>query len=273
MSKGEMMMSFLGYGIYQFCNNKPLLTKTSLQAYPIKICNNSRNSIVPCSKRMSSFLLSKREGSMTVEASIAVPVFLFAMVNLLSIILQFGEYSSNLADMHRKAMELAVHAHILGETSEIDNELVILNKLQTLEPMIPIMGFNTATVPIKCRVRKWTGYDVKNTTVSNDEKEWVYITPNGSAYHKNPNCSYLNPKIYSAVTETIGEHRNASGEIYRQCESCKDVTLTGLCFFTEYGNRYHSTLKCSGLKRTIYSVILSEVEGRHLCGKCSSQGE
>ena len=33
-----------------------------------------------------------------------------------------------------------------------------------------------------------------------EEKEWVYITPSGNAYHKNPNCSYLNPQIYSAVT-------------------------------------------------------------------------
>lgn len=270
MSKGEMMMSFLSYGIYQFCNNKPLLEKTSLQAYPKRCSNKSRNSRFPCSKRMSSFLLSNREGSMTVEASIAVPVFLFAMVNLLSIILQFGEYSSNLADMHRNAKELAVHAHILEDAG---NDLVILSKIQALEPMVPIMGFDTATTIVSCRVRKWTGYDVMKAAVTNEEKEWVYITPNGRAYHINPNCSYLNPQIYSAVTEEIGKYRNASGEIYHQCETCRDITLTGICFYTEYGNRYHSTLKCSGLKRTIYSVQLSEVEGRHLCGKCSAQGE
>lgn len=273
MSKGEVMMSFLGYGIYLFCNNKPLLEKTSLQAYPKRCCNNSRNSIISCSKRMSSFLLSNMEGSMTVEACIAVPVFLFTIVNLLSIILQFGEYSSNLADMHRDAKELAVHAHILEEVDCGSSELVVLSKIQTLEPMIPIMGFDKGVTLVSCRARKWTGYDVMKAPVDNEEKEWVYITPSGNAYHKNPNCSYLNPQIYSAVTASIGEYRNASGERYRQCESCKDITLTGICFYTEYGNRYHSTLKCSGLKRTIYSVMLSEVEGRHLCGKCSSQGE
>lgn len=267
------MMSFWDCGIYQFCNNKPLLEKTSLQAYPKRCCNNSRNSIFPRPKRMSSFLLSRKEGSMTVEASIAVPVFLFAMVNLLSVILQFGEYSSNLADMHRNAKELAVHAHILEEGNDVDNDLVILSKVQSLEPIIPIMGFDKAVTLVSCRVRKWTGYDVAKSQVSNEEKEWVYITPSGSAYHRNPNCSYLNPQISSARTAQIGECRNASGEMYRQCESCRDVTLTGICFYTEYGNRYHSTLKCSGLKRTIYSVLLSEVEGRHSCGKCFLQGE
>ncbi len=266
-------MSFLIYRIYQFCNNKHLIEKTSLQAYPKKCSIKSRNSVYLYSKRMSSFLLSGREGSMTVEVSIAIPVFLFAMINLLSIILSFGEYSSNLADMHRKGKELAVHAHILEETGDVVNDLVVLNKVQVLEPLIPIMGFNSARTLVNCRIRKWTGYDVVNSTVTNEEEEWVYITPTGSVYHKNPNCSYLNPQIYSAVSTNIGEYRNASGEIYRQCESCRDVTLTGICFYTEYGNRYHSTLKCSGLKRTIHSVLLSEVGGRHLCNKCDTQGE
>ena len=273
MSKGGMMMSFLIYRIFLFCNNKPLFEKTSLQAYPKKSSNKSRISIYLYSKRMSSFLLSDREGSMTVEASIAIPVFLFAMINLLSIILLFGEYSSNLADMHRKGKELAVHAHILGGEAEEGSDLVILTKVQVLEPMIPIMGFDTARTLVNCRIRKWTGYEVMNSSVTNENQEWVYITPTGSAYHTNPNCSYLNPKIYSAVSSRIGEYRNASREIYRQCESCKDITLTGICFYTEYGNHYHSTLKCSGLKRTIYSVQLSEVDGRHSCNKCNSEGE
>lgn len=265
------MMSFLIYRIYQFCSKKPLLEKTSLQAYPKKCSSNSRNSIYMYSKRMSSFLLSDREGSMTVEASIAIPVFLFAMTNLLSIILLFGEYSSILADMHRSAKELAVHAHI-SEVGNADNELIILTREHVLKPIIPIMGFDTAETLINCRVRKWTGYDVKKSGIMHEEEEWVYITPTGSAYHKNPNCNYLSPKIYSAEYAEIEVYRNVSGEIYRPCESCKDITLTGICFYTAYGNRYHSTLRCNGLKRTVYSVRLSEVEGRHECVKCTKSG-
>ena len=265
------MMSFLIYSIYLSCNNRLLFEKTSLQAYPKKCNSKSRNSIYLYSKRMSSFLFSDKEGSMTIEASIALPVFLFALVNLLSIILLFGEYSSNLADLHRKVKELAVHAHILGEENS-GSHLVILTESQSLKPIISFMGFDTAKTLINCQARKWTGYDVTSTCVTNEEKEWVYITPTGSVYHRNPNCSYLNPSIHSAVSSEIGEFRNLSGERYRQCETCKDVTLTGICFYTEYGNRFHSTLKCSGLKRTIYSVLLSEADGRNLCSKCAEQG-
>jgi len=267
------MMSFLICRIYQFCSNKPLLEKTSLQAYPKKSSCRSRISIFLHSKRMSSFLLSDKEGSITVEASVAVPVFLFAIINLLSVILVFGEYSSNLADMHRKAKELAVYAHIPKENGTVENEMIVLSKTQIMEPIIPIMGFDKSKIFVICQARKWTGYDLINLPMGQEDEEWVYITPSGEAYHRNPNCSYLNPKIYSAVSSQIGEYRNVSGEIYRQCESCRDLTVTGICFYTEYGNRYHTTLKCSGLRRTIYSVMLSEVEGRHLCNKCAMQGE
>jgi len=271
MSKGGMMMSFLSNSICQYSNCKPILEKTSLQAYPKKTNYNSRKPKYLYSKRMSSFLLSNMEGSMTVEASIAIPVFLFAILNLLSIILLFGEYSSNLADMHRKAKELSVHAHILEDGQDVNNDLIIMTKAQQLEPVISFIGFEPARTIVNCRVRKWTGYDTTQAGMETIEEEWVYITPSGNAYHRDRNCSYLNPKILSAITTTIDTIRNKDGEIYRICSSCKNGSLTGICFYTEYGNRYHTTLKCSGLKRTIESVRLSETGGRHACNKCGEQ--
>lgn len=273
MSKGGMMMSFLNYSIYLVCNSKPLLEKTSLQAYPKKFDKYSRNSTYLYSKRMSSFLFSQMDGSMTVEASIAIPLFMFAIINLLSVILLFGEYSSGLADMHMRAKELSVHAHALTTDSGIGNDYVVMTKVMELEPLIPIMGFDGGTTIISCHVRKWTGYDVTGMEGSRGDEERVYITPTGEGYHRNPNCSYLNPKIMSAVSSEINNYRNNSGEIYRACERCDDITLTGICFYTEYGNRYHTTLNCSGLKRTIMTIPISEVGSRHLCNKCKSSGE
>lgn len=263
-------MSFLSNRELQFCNCKPNLEKTSLQAYPKKRSSTSRILKALFSKRMSSFLLSNMEGSMTVEASIAIPVFLFAILNLLSIILLFGEYSSNLADMHRNAKELSVHAHILEAGQDVDNDLIILTKAQKLEPVIPVMGFDTARTIVNCRIRKWTGYDVMSSQPEDIEEEWVYITPGGEAYHRSRNCSYLNPKILSAVTKDIENYRNKDGEIYRLCLTCKNGSLTGICFYTEYGNRYHTSLQCSSLKRTIEAVRLSDVGSRHACSKCGT---
>ena len=262
------MMSFLSSRSFSVCSNKSGLEKSSLQAYPKKVSCKSRNHKKLLSKRMSSFLLSDREGSMTVEASIAIPVFLFAILNLLSIILLFGEYSSNLADMHQRAMTLAVHAHILEEGQDVNNDLIILTKAQELKPFFSFMGFDTARTIVNCRVRKWTGYDVLSMQEMGTEEEWVYVTPGGEAYHRNRNCSYLNPKVMSAPTAEINNYRNEDGERYRICSVCKDRMVTGICFYTEYGNRFHTTLRCSSLKRTIESIKISEVGNRHECSKC-----
>lgn len=255
-------MSFLNQ-----CNFKIRLTKTSLQTYFKKVTYFSRKYKFLSSKRMSSYLLSHREGSVTVEAAIAIPVFLFAILNFMSIILLFGEYSASLADMHQRAKKLSVHAHV-EESDVFLNELIIQNKTIKLEPLIPFMGFSKSKAIVSCRVRKWTGYDVTKKQKSELKEEWVYITPYGESYHKSRECRYLSLKIQAAFSEEIKNYRNQSGERYRPCENCGEVRINGICFYTKHGNRYHTSLSCSGLKRTIHVVKESEVGNRHGCHVC-----
>lgn len=249
-------------------NHKLIIYKSSLQAYSEKVISTSRNKKFLCSKRMSSFLLSDMEGSMTVEAAIAIPVFLFAILNLLSIILLYGEYSADLADMHQRAKTLSVHAHVEEAGLDVGNDLIIQTKVQKLEPVISFMGFAPARTIVNCRVRKWTGYDVTKSDSMEIEDEWVYVTPYGESYHTSRDCQYLSLKIRSAATDEITQYRNKDGEIYRMCESCEGGSLAGICFYTDYGNRYHISLSCSGLKRSVNTVKISEVGGRHACASC-----
>lgn len=268
--KGEMMMSFLNKSF--ICNPKTKYKKTSLQSCPEKVKVNSRFVKFLCSKRMSSFLFSSQEGSMTVEAAVAIPVFLFAILNLLSIILMFGEYSTNLADMHQRAKMLSVHAHVMEDGQDVDNDLIIQTKVLKLEPMIPVMGFGTKRTIVNCRMRKWTGYDVTGNSGEQVGEEWVYITPFGESYHRSRDCRYLNLKIHAALVEQVGSYRNKSGEKYYPCETCGNKSRMGICFYTEYGNRYHLVPNCSGLKRTVKTVRLSEVGNRHACSYCGGNG-
>ena len=263
-----MRMSFLNK-----CNFKLIVTKTSLQACSKKVTCFSRIKNFLCSRRISSYLFSPKEGSVTVEAAIAIPVFLFAILNLLSIILIFGEYSTVLADMHQRAKMLSVHAHVQEDEWEVNNDLIMQTKVIKMEPLITFADFPFARTIVNCRVRKWTGYDVTKVQEEEKKEEWVYITPYGESYHRSRECRYLSLSIKAASVEGIKESRNQSGEIYRICESCKANGITGICFYTEHGNRYHTSLYCSGLKRTVRTVKKTEVGSRHACSACFGNGE
>ncbi len=117
--------------------------------------------------------------------------------------------------------------------------------------------------------RKWIG-DISLVGGSpGGEDAWVYITPRGSAYHLTTECSYLDLSIRAVSRRSLRTLRSANGSIYHACESCGSGG-GGTVFITDYGERYHTSLACSGLKRTIYMVRLSEVGGRHLCAKCAA---
>lgn len=264
--KGEMMMSFLNKSF--ICIQETKHKKTSLQSSPGNEKVNSRFITFLSSKRMSSFLFSSQEGSMTVEAAAAIPVFLFAILNLLSIILMFGEYSTNLADMHQRAKMLSVHAHVQEAGQDVENDLIIQTKVLKLEPMVPVMGFDAKRTIVNCRVRKWTGYDVTGNSGVTGEEEWVYITPYGESYHRSRDCRYLNVKVHAALVEELNSYRNKSGEKYYPCENCGNGSRNGICFYTDYGNRYHLSPSCSALKRTVQTVRFSEVGSRHACSYC-----
>ena len=60
-------------------------------------------------------------------------------------------------------------------------------------------------------------------------------------------------------------------EWYAACEKCihKGSSLSAI-FVTAYGDCYHSTLGCSGLKRTIKAVRLKDVGRLRPCSRCAS---
>lgn len=62
------------------------------------------------------------------------------------------------------------------------------------------------------------------------------------------------------------------GGIYHLCERCGWMPGNdGNCYVTDYGDRYHTSLSCSGLKRKVYTVPLSEVKGKGACSKCGGK--
>ena len=220
-------------------------------------------------KRVSPFLLSENEGSLTVEASIVFPFFLFAVINILSIILSFGEYSQNLYRLHQQGKELALAAHMTEAGINVNNDMIMLTQVQRLEPAISIIGFEPAKTIVLCRTRKWTGYDVLQEGVQEETEEWVYITPHGTRYHRDRDCSHLRVTIKCTGYDEIRSLRNEDGSRYTACEMCARNGSITVVFYTPQGNRYHNSLQCSGLKRSVENVPISEVGSRSACSTCA----
>ena len=117
------------------------------------------------------------------------------------------------------------------------------------------------------RVKGWTGYISGGG--GTDKETIVYITDYGLVYHQDMYCTYLELSIRAVKPEEIETLRNQSGGKYYACSSCKNKEETeGILYVTDYGDRYHTSLECSKVKRNIYAVPLDEVYGLGGCSKC-----
>lgn len=117
-------------------------------------------------------------------------------------------------------------------------------------------------------VRAWTGY--RNSGMDGDNDEIVYVTETGGVYHTNYQCSYLKLSIRFVPYSGVSNLRNESGGKYHACERCVHGGASAGVYITDYGSKYHTSLNCSGLKRTVYSVKKGECQGMGACSKCGN---
>lgn len=269
-------------------------------------------------KRKASFRFPAAfMASMTVEAAFVLPFFLFAFLNIISIIEIYRVQGNMSAAMHMASKEMAVCAYeykavfkgdagkleslglsygyasnrvgqILGEKylddSPIKNgfsgigwyrssvlekdDCIDLICVYTVKPPAAVVGFGEFNMYNRVFARAWTGYDNAVASAEREgDEELVYITPDGTVYHKSVTCAYLKLSIAAADKTEVEDKRNESGAKYYPCEECGSIEKNRV-YITDYGARYHSTLKCSKLKRTILTVPLSEAGGRGACSKC-----
>lgn len=124
-----------------------------------------------------------------------------------------------------------------------------------------VKGF---AVSQQCKSRKWTG-----DRDDNDLEDYVYVTENGTVYHKSRSCSYLDLSIQGAAAGQVEDKRNKNGHKYYACSECAaENESPEIVYITDYGTCYHQSLACSSLKRTVFMIPLSQIGGRGACSKC-----
>lgn len=161
--------------------------------------------------------------------------------------------------------------HFLKSSVMKDSDIIDLIVSYKVKPFIRIVGVPDFSMENRYYGRAWTGYDVMQGQ-ENTQKEdrIVFVAETGTVYHSIRSCTYLCPAIKMISTVTKNDIRNENGGKYYPCERCGGDGLQAMLYITEEGSRYHNSLRCSGLKRTVYAVRLSETEGRGPCTKCGS---
>lgn len=164
------------------------------------------------------------------------------------------------------------YSEILGDSDCID----LVARFHTELP-IPFFGLSEMWMIQRVRLRAWTGHKVPAAyTMSengDDDEAFVYITETGTVYHRNENCSHIKLTVKEAAG--IPSYlRNESGGKYYPCESCcghgasEQPSGTETYYITSFGDRYHASRSCPGIKRTVKKVPMSEVSGMNPCKRC-----
>lgn len=213
-------------------------------------------------------MLNKFEkASITVEAALVCPIFLFAVLTLINIIVWFGKAE----DVQRKLTEDIRRIQAVSYISENvfplrdeDGNIDLVN-MYVAEINVPMPELIKPIVRQHIVSRPFSGI---TSIESGENDEIVYITSNGTVYHISAACSYIKTVLQSVRLSDIDGVRNDSGGKYYQCERCGDGVAADYVYVTLYGNRYHSNRQCTAVSRNAISVFKKDVGGMRMCKKC-----
>lgn len=101
-------------------------------------------------------------------------------------------------------------------------------------------------------------------------EDTVYVTENGTVYHTDRNCTYINVKLKKVSLNEIPFLRSKSNAIYYPCESCGDISSGKMVYITDYGTRYHFDKECGRIERDVTEISkeYAESKGMGECKKC-----
>lgn len=252
--------------------------------------------------RLRNELRTKKSGSVTIEASFGIPLFLFAVLCLIWLI-ELQSIRFSIVNAAQNAAKSAAEdtalipvlnvwkirsdiTALIGE-ERLDRSIVKGGKdgisctgsyvspdtgemnikvTYKIQLPVPMIGQPSAELEHSFKLSAWTGY--MSGGKGSDGADIVYVTDNGEVYHEDYRCSHLHLSIRAVGFDKIQELRNEGGGIYHACEKCVYGSSMGSVYITDTGDRYHNSLNCSGLKRTIHAVKRTEVKGLGGCSRC-----
>lgn len=220
----------------------------------------------------------KKKGSITVEASLCLPIFFLISFSLCYLF----EFSYNYLIVQEKLEKIA---------TEYEGTKVQVPVMEDGRQQIHIVQWKLQDGKGKCYV-DWSesvpfagqalaghfyqqivvnDYSGESMEPEGEDDTYVYVAETGRVYHLDIMCTYLKLGIQQVTAGEIKTKRNQAGGKYKSCEQCckgQSVEDLAVAFITPYGDRFHASKECSGLRRTVHKRKKSEVGTMPACSKC-----
>ncbi len=237
------------------------------------------------------------KGSLTTEAALILPVFMMGLLTLVSILFMHLASMRIQASLLHEAENLAIlmadgkSIALSSVRDEIadgipedtlrfiengregldltgsmidDGEYISLCMSCSLVPLTDFFGLIRVPLTKRCLAHVWCGYE----NGFFPDMEYVYITDDSEVYHLDRECSHIRLTVMQTDPQEVVSLRNSSGGRYRPCGICHSSLSDAVLYVTSDGDRYHNSISCSALKRTVRAIRKSETGDRRPCRRC-----
>lgn len=243
----------------------------------------------------------KKKAVLTIEAASVLPLFLISSITLMTLLSAYyingrieaavneearyiamkyfrEGYSTAAvqADIESRLGDNFVNSHLIkngksgfdySKTDLSDREIIYISVSYVIKPPFSIFYMYEIPCEKSVTMHSWTGY-INGLNGFYDGADYVYMTKNGTVYHRNRECSHIRLTIKTVSSSEIIGLRNKSGSKYKKCEYCHPKGTEEKLYITTDGDRFHKTLMCGGLKRSIVRVRLSDIGDIPPCLRC-----
>lgn len=246
---------------------------------------------------------------MTVEASMALPLFLFFFLHLMGcveMIRLHGKLTFALWDVGKR---LTVYGAV-AEEAEVDLPDIGVSYLYVEKCLTGLLGkeyldesplaygrkglnflaseYNEDVVDIALTYEvqpkvtifpfsysrmgnRFLGKTWSGYDVTGEEERYVYITLYGEVWHSKPDCTHIYIDIKLASRKNIETMQNDVGDYYRLCELCEEEQWRDVVYYTPQGDCYHKIKECSALIRYVRAIEWNANIPYRACSRCGKE--
>jgi len=188
-------------------------------------------------------------GSMTVEATIILPMFLFLFLSLYSIMEILRIQSDVFIELRETGKEMCAYGYLYEEIGNIPG--ILFSQLYVKEQVINNIG--TERLDSSPIVDGAEGISFIASSVLSNKEDLIDLR---AIYYVQPDFSFLYKPRYLVCTRFLG--RAWTG--YDVTGKKETETDRRYVFITETGKVYHQSLECASLNITIKEVFAHKID-------------